>query len=556
MIRLLIVDNERWIVRNLLDLFGHWDKLELEVYGAYSAAEALEQLGKMKFDIVLSDIRMPGMDGLELQQEIRRHWPWCKIIFLSGYNEFDYIQQVMRGGGVDYLLKTEGEEAILHAVEQAAAQLDAAVEAEELIERAHRQLQLVRPLLLGDYLLELMQGDSPGVSQLAHKFQELECPLDAARGVLLTIGRVDDWRDELSVADRELMLYAIRNIAEEYWLPSVRCLSLRYEKNKLLWLLQPMADAPEDRESALRFIHGTLETIAMSCKRLLKLRLSFSAGAAFRPWEEAPRQFSTLKALLGRGLGMGKELVLIEQRKEAGEEAQQAELHNHEISSQLGKLGAMAAYLDNGQQEHFFLEFGKLAALASPARGTDNRLKLEIYYSLMCLLLSYMNRWELHEVIGESIDLDKLTRYEAHPSWESAEDYLSALAMQLFEQKQDDQVYREHDLITRVRLYVEHHLAGDLSLTRIGDVVGYNPYYLTRLYKRLTGQSLPDYVASSRLAEARKLLEGGSLIVQDISKAVGFMTEQSFYRFFKKETGITPQEYRERHTLSKSDNQK
>lgn len=158
MIRLLIVDNERWIVRNLLDLFGHWDKLELEVYGAYSAAEALEQLGKMKFDIVLSDIRMPGMDGLELQQEIRRHWPWCKIIFLSGYNEFDYIQQVMRGGGVDYLLKTEGEEAILHAVEQAAAQLDAAVEAEALIGRAHRQLQLARPLLLGDYLLELMQG--------------------------------------------------------------------------------------------------------------------------------------------------------------------------------------------------------------------------------------------------------------------------------------------------------------------------------------------------------------------------------------------------------------
>lgn len=150
------------------------------------------------------------------------------------------------------------------------------------------------------------------------------------------------------------MLYAIRNIAEEYWLPSVRCLSLRYEKNKLLWLLQPMADAPEDRARALRFIHGTLETIAMSCKRLLKLRLSFSAGAAFRPWEEAPRQFSTLKALLGRGLGMGKELVLIEQRKEAGEEAQQAELHNHEVSSQLGKLGAMAAYLDNGQQEHFF----------------------------------------------------------------------------------------------------------------------------------------------------------------------------------------------------------
>jgi len=554
MIRLLIVDNERWIVESLLDLFSQTDKLEMEVFGAYSGKEALDVLSRMKVDIVLSDIRMPGMDGLELQKEIIKHWPWCKIIFLSGYDDFEYIQQVLRNGGVDYLLKTEGPDAILRSVEQAAAQLFEAVESKQLIHNAEYQLQLARPLLISDYILDVIQGDLDSLRKLERRFIELKIPLSASSKVLLVIGRVDDWHDELSSGDRDLMLYAIQNIAEEYFGKSANCLTVRYERKKLLWIIQPQVPGESDDRTA-RFIQGTIETIQMACKQLLKLCVSFAAAEEMKSWKEAPEQFSALKRLLSQGLGMGKELILLD-RGTSQEGVPQAAIQTHEVRSQLEKFGTLAVYLENGQRQHFLAEYSKLMGLVRGSMRADKHLKLEIYYSLVALFLSYMNRWGLHIEISTTFDLDKLARYDAHRSWDEAEDYMSLLAERLFEQKHNDLIYLEDDLVKHVQMYVEHNLAGDLSLTRIGEVVGYNPYYLTRLYKRITNESLTDFITNTRLVKAQKLLSQGQMIVQDISKAIGFMTEQSFYRFFKKATNLTPQEYRDRHEIFKKDNGK
>jgi len=554
MIRLLIVDNERWIVESLLDLFSQTDKLEMEVFGAYSGKEALDVLSRMKVDIVLSDIRMPGMDGLELQKEIIKHWPWCKIIFLSGYDDFEYIQQVLRNGGMDYLLKTEGPDAILRSVEQAAAQLFEAVESKQLIRNAERQLQLARPLLLSDYILDVIQGDLDSLRKLERRFIELKIPLSASSKVLLVIGRVDDWHDELSSGDRDLMLYAIQNITEEYFGKSANCLTVRYEKKKLLWIVQPKVPGELD-DRIVRVVQGTIETIQMACKQLLKLCVSFAMAEEMKSWEEAPEQFSALKRLLSQGLGMGKELILLD-RGPSQEGVLQAAIQTHEVRSQLEKFGTLAVYLENGQRQHFLAEYSKLLGLVRGSMRADKHLKLEIYYSLVALFLSYMNRWGLHAEISTTFDLDKLARYDAHRSWDEAEDYMSLLAERLFEQKHNDLIYLEDDLVKHVQMYVEHNLAGDLSLTRIGEVVGYNPYYLTRLYKRITNESLTDFITNTRLVKAQKLLSQGQMIVQDISKAIGFMTEQSFYRFFKKATNLTPQEYRDRHEIFKKDNGK
>ena len=103
--RLLIVDDEPIIVNSIYQILQQATYLELEMYRAYNAFEALELLQRTRVDLVISDIRMPGMDGIEMQGQIISQWPMCKIIFLTGYNEFDYMQRAIRNGGiVDYLL--------------------------------------------------------------------------------------------------------------------------------------------------------------------------------------------------------------------------------------------------------------------------------------------------------------------------------------------------------------------------------------------------------------------------------------------------------------------
>lgn len=91
MFRLLIVDDEEIIVNSLYEIFNSLPEIELDVYKAYSAQEAIDWLSRTRIDIVLSDIMMPEIDGLQLLEEIHKRWPFCKVIFLTGYEKFDYI---------------------------------------------------------------------------------------------------------------------------------------------------------------------------------------------------------------------------------------------------------------------------------------------------------------------------------------------------------------------------------------------------------------------------------------------------------------------------------
>ncbi|WP_246073222.1 response regulator [Paenibacillus dokdonensis] len=124
MYRLLIVDDEPVIVNGLVQLFQENTEFELDVCKAYSAKEALETAKKMKLDILVSDIRMPHKSGLQLVDEITYYWPHCRVIFLTGYSEFEYVHEALRKSADNYILKTEGIDPIFEAVKKASAKLD------------------------------------------------------------------------------------------------------------------------------------------------------------------------------------------------------------------------------------------------------------------------------------------------------------------------------------------------------------------------------------------------------------------------------------------------
>ncbi len=121
---LLIVDDERHIVNWIRALFLGHPAVD-EAFTAFSAQEALAHLDARRIDVVITDIRMPRMGGLELMREIVNRHPRCQIIFLTGHSEFEYVYEAIRYPNVQYLLKTEDDERIVSALEEAVARSQA-----------------------------------------------------------------------------------------------------------------------------------------------------------------------------------------------------------------------------------------------------------------------------------------------------------------------------------------------------------------------------------------------------------------------------------------------
>jgi len=557
MYRLLIVDNEEYVVNGLCDMFNQQNHLNLDTTGVYSSLEALERIRSTKYDIVLSDIRMPGLNGIELHREIVRVWPRCKVIYLSGYDDFTYAQQALRNGSVNYILKTEGDEVIVRAVEQAIEQLKSEITSEQLLEKSRVQLKRAMTALQREFFSDILLSEYTGSHDLAGRMQELEVPLSSDAPVFLAVGRVDEWPGQPSLYEQSLLFYAIQNIASEYLEMSVNLYSFVFDRAKLVWLIQPKLPAlahnskvAEDMWSiTVRFVQGTFEYVQNTCKEVLKLPISVSCADESTPWPAIRAKFEQLKAALGQGLGLRSELIIYSSVDKdhlvnpfhQNPQPVQKRLPTHremidldywfEANDRGRALAAMSDWLQFSSEQ------------VAEAGNKDSRVT--VYYMLVSVLLANMERSRNTEALAGDVDLHRLTRLDLHKTWDEASSYLLEITEAIFRMKYKGMVQEEKELITEIYAYIDRHIRDDLSLTAIAGAVGYNPSYLSRLFKHQAGQGISEYISEVRLRRARELLEQNILRIHEIARDVGFLSENYFYRFFKKAMNMTPQEYRD-----------
>ena len=122
MYRVLVVDDEPMSLRGVSRLIG--DSGDFEVLMAESGQEALSKMERYRVDILVSDIEMPGISGLELLTKVKKRWPFAKVIMLTAYDDFTYIQTSMRQGADAYVLKSDGDAAIISALQKCADEID------------------------------------------------------------------------------------------------------------------------------------------------------------------------------------------------------------------------------------------------------------------------------------------------------------------------------------------------------------------------------------------------------------------------------------------------
>lgn len=553
MYRLLIVDDEAVIADGLYEVFQGLKDMELDVYKAYSGMDALHHLNRTRIDIVLTDIRMPGMDGLQLLEKIHAKWPKCKVIFLTGYNEFEYIYTAIQYEGVSYLLKTEGYGKIISAVVNAIADMEKGFKLDALLQQAKEQLGTTRVLMQEIYLKSILKGELTLNEINQQQFDELEMELNAKEPVLLLAGRIDNLSKGCIYSQRTKQLYTLKLIMEQYLSSHINFVYFLSENDTLVWFIQPNKDQTESADcmpspwtSILTFIKGNVELIQEAFLQSVGDSISFSLDDRPAGWNEIPERFFTLKMLLNYRIGKSSGMLLTD-KSVIEKDIQYSRENSGKTISNRQKLDMLAEMLEYGKKDDFEVCMNELTAGIINTESMHDIVALEKYYSMALILISYINKWNLTEKIAFRIGLYKLMNADAHESWGFAAEYLKQLGKSLFEIQNTEEEKRAQDATSMVQKHImDHiHLPDEVSLVRLAELVYFNPSYLSRLFKQVTGINLSDYISEYRIKKAKQLLENPDARIHEVAEAVGYGSATNFARFFKKLTNMTPQEYRD-----------
>lgn len=543
MYRLMVVDDEM----DVADFFSRMMAIKypdtLEVLTCYSAEEALQTLDEFRIDIVVSDIKMPKMNGLEMYKVIHDKWPRCKIIFLSGILEFDYVYESIQNKDVHYLTKLEPKETILAKVQQVMDEIDERLNNEKEMIRIRNRMKESLPLLRNKCAEMLLLGVAESEEQLQRKLTELNVALDLNKGMAV-IGAVFDAKAEEATSEGdsgENNIFVLGSVVNSVLEGSYELLRYTSMYESCYWVIQRKSSEEEQSKESLAV---NLEYIQQEVEKVLGITVSFVYQKLPISYSQISEVFRNIRMQMGYMTGAMRNVIA-----ELGTENSSESLlwTNKEVDmawKQLARIVELEGSLELGKEQQLF---DLLHMYLEPLKGLESfnyNPGLEVYYRVACVLLKYINEWKATEAMAFEGNLRNLMRIDEHKDWTVAVNYLYDIAKALIRTRFNAVKSITDHSVSKTIKYIQEHLDGDLSLSNLADVACHNPSYLSRLFKNQVGVNLYDYILELRMKKSVELLVKTNEQVKDIGKAVGYESTPSFTRAFRKYTGKTPSEYR------------
>lgn len=547
MYRLLIVDDERDVVEYFYRVFTEEAKISFEVYTASSAQEALECLDRIRVDVVLSDIKMPKMNGIQMYEVIKSRWPRCRVVFLSGVMEFDYVYSSIQKKDVRYLTKLEPTEKIISAIEEVIEEIEKSYREQNALQKAQHQLEQALPLLQNQYLYKILNNIYEPDENVQQRLDELNIELDISKEIILVGGIFDNIPKGTNTTDLEKKIYYFKSIASNYFSENYYNICYISEQKYFIWLLQKK-EANNRLQQSLStevLLNGQLEYIQSASSQIVGVSISFAYSEHQVPFSTIWEEFINIKRALG-----SKSLLPADSLISKTYEVEKSTLLYDDPAvliscRQLVKLNILEGYLELGQKQEFFNLFSNIVDCLKNVKSMNYGPALEIYYSVATIFMKHINLCSLTERLAFKIELNKLMRIDEHEIWKNAVEYLYSLADIIFELRFDSVDTQITDTVLYIQKYICDNLEKDLTLITLADKVHLNPSYFSRLFKEKTNENLYDYILEMRMAKAKELLKKSANKIQDISCAVGYDSAQSFTRVFRKYVGKSPSEYRD-----------
>ena len=536
MLRVIIAEDEE-LIREGLNREIPWGALGLEVVGlAANGREAAELCRTRKPDILLTDIRMPIVDGLELIRQVRESDPGVTFLIISGYDDFHYAQRAIQLGVSDYFIKPLELDRMQSRLEEIRARIEQERERAEREERAQELLKDVSPYLKRHLLVELLYNPDEGEGgEIARRLARLgfleEEGLAAAvlvevrgRGAGSGLLRGDGYRGEdiyLLKGSEEAALFVVvlgGGTAPEL---ARRVEAYVRELGRLGRVVRAAAGGVQ------RGIRGLPASFAAARRRLILLQLCSDCGA------DADALPPERAGAAPEGAGGAGERVL-EEALRAGEAGRLEEL--------LERIGAQVAdpRAPDGRAKELLVELFRVLA----ARAEECGLNIE---SLARAPGPEAGRPGTPAAAAAGAAVTGGAAPPGAAADGAVFERLRRIAGVLAGCGSAKTGRPARNLIGQARQYIQRHLADwDLSLEEVAESLQLNPSYFSAVFKAAEGVNYIEYVTRQRLERAKELLGEGQLKISAVAQRVGYQNPAYFDYLFKKRFRLTPTEYRAR----------
>ncbi|QJD87130.1 response regulator transcription factor [Cohnella herbarum] len=533
MYRVLLVDDEIEI-RSGLKLKIDWAGHRFEVSGeAQDGREALALLEQHRYDLVLTDIRMPIMSGLELLKQCAENYPRVKVIVLSGYDDFHFVKAALQCGARDYLLKPVVRSELTSILAKLREELDSEREAESRHDTVQHQLSESRTILREQLLMEWIGNDEeervPELKREAGRLAMDPWMEDDLNMQFINVEyRVPEGRFEQHPEGGGLFRLAFqllcRETAQQFeWKDSVFAFYYRGYPQMMHFLVS----APDLGEGELRK-EALGKQIQSHIHRYLRVEAVVGIGEPFLGASSIRQGFlSAMLAWSQSQSGVVSQIVSSEPSPETFAE----------IFPDVEKRLSLA--LENADLESFS---GTVEAVVLAGRYP---LQGVASFVLRVILLLDQAARRHRLVIPETQEwMFPDTAWHQHRNGASALPYLTGIASQVIEGIRSTRVSGGVSAVEAIRRYIEQSYMNELSLTLLADRFHLNATYLSELFKKQTGTTFSDYLTQVRIGKAAELLRDPQMRLSDIAELVGFANASYLSSVFKKHYGVSPNDYR------------
>lgn len=548
MYKLILVDDEEEVRHGILEKI-EWDKHGFEIAGeAENGLEALEIAEKTIPDIVITDIKMPFMDGLTLAKKIREKYPTTKIIILTGFDEFEYAKKAIQLNVVEYILKPISCKELVKVLDELKIKLDEEVAQKKDIEALKEYYLKSLPILREKFLGSLINGEMDK-NEIAERARNYGLEISGRRFAVALINAEYNKKNPETVQDLnapieeentetldngELSRFAVLNICEEIMDKQSSGIAFLHNDNiAIIFFTQE-----DDRKVALGKIMQVLEEIRVSVQKYHGFTVTIGLGSFCNDITDLNQSFKNAVNALDYSVVLGSNRVIfIEDVEPQG---------GRRVVFDEAKAHALSSCIKVGTTEEMSKTIGNLFSdiIAQKASFKDYQIYL---LEMLTAILKVANDLsvDMENLFGSNYNL--FTELDKFKDLEQVEKWIFSICVKIKKYISKNRQDTCKMIVNNAVEYLKANYSDSgITIDKVCSMLHISPTYFSTIFKRETKYTFINYLTHLRMETAKEILRSTNFKTFEIARMVGYSEPNYFSYCFKKNFGISPSEYRNR----------